>query len=473
MYTSAMRLLIAIALLVAADLSPAPSAPADTIWPQFRGASGTGVADIDGLPITWSAKKNVAWKVDVPGRGWSSPIVWRDRVIVTSTVSPGAFKPPSTGIYGNDYVAELMNQGLSDDQVLAKLRARDIESTAEAGELQYMVYSFDVASGKTLWQQQAHRGAPFGGRHRKNTYASETPATDGERIYVLFGNVGLFAYSMDGRLLWTHKIDPKPRYLDFGTAASPVVHDGRVYILDDNEVSSYIAALDAKTGAVIWKTGRTEGNPFPPSGWSSPLVWVNSARTEIVTIGRAMAMSYSLDGKELWRLGGLTQANPTPTEGGGLLYVATGSQGEADRPLFAIKPGARGDISLKAGEASNAFVAWYQPRAAAYTSSPLVFGGRVYAVNDNGVMAVFDAKSGREIYKARVGGVGNTFSASPFAYGGRVFCLSEDGDTFVLNAGDRYDEVAKNSLGEMSLATPAVTRDGVFVRTATSLYRIR
>jgi outer membrane protein assembly factor BamB len=468
-----MRLVIAIALLLAADFAPAPAVPADTVWPQFRGASGRGVAEIDNLPINWSGQKNVAWKVDVPGRGWSSPIVWRDRVIVTSTVSPGAFKQPSTGIYGNDYVAELMAQGLSDDQVLAKLRARDIESTAEAGELQYMVYCFDVATGKKLWQQQAHRGAPFGGRHRKNTYASETPATDGERIYALFGNVGLFAYSMDGRLLWTHKIDPKPRYLDFGTAASPVVHDGRVYLLDDNEASSYIAALDAKTGAVVWKTARSEGNPFPMSGWSSPFVWVNATRTEIVTIGRAMAMSYGLDGQELWRLGGLTQANPTPTAGDGMLYVATGSQGESNRPLFAIKPGARGDISLKGGETSNAFVAWYQPRAAAYTSSPLVFGGRVYAVNDNGVMTVFDAASGREIYKARVGGVGNTFSASPFAYGGKVFCLSEDGDTFVLNPGDSYDEVAKNSLGEMSLATPAVTRDGVFIRTAASLYRIR
>jgi len=468
-----MRVLIAIVLLLASEFAPAPSAPADTVWPQFRGAFGRGVAEINGLPITWSATKNVAWKASVPGRGWSSPIVWRDQVILTSTLSPGAFKQPSTGIYGNDYVAELMKQGLSDDEVLAKLRARDIESAAEAGELQYMVYSFDVTTGKPRWQQQAHRGAPFGGRHRKNTYASETPATDGERIYALFGNVGLFAYSMDGRLLWTHRIDPTPRYLDFGTAASPVVHDGRVYILDDNEVRSSIAALDAKTGALVWKTPRTVGNPFPLSGWSTPFVWANAKRTEIVTIGRAMATSYGIDGKELWRLGGLTQANPTPTEGDGMLYVATGSQGEANRPLFAIKPGASGDISLKDGESSNAFVAWYQPRASAYTSSPLVFGGRVYAVNDNGVMAVFDAKDGREIYKARVGGAGNTFSASPFAYSGKVFCLSEEGDTFVLNPGDEYDEIAKNSLGEMALATPAVTRDGVFIRTATSLYRIR
>ena len=465
-----------LALSLASAFTPLFSAPSNNTWPQFRGPAGRGVADIDDpsrLPTTWSTTKNVAWKTEVPGRGWSSPIAWGDQIIVTSAVSPGAFKQPSPGIYGNDYVAQLMGQGLSEAEVLRRLRARDIESAEEAGDLQFMVYSFDIKSGKQRWQQQAHRGAPVGGRHRKNTYASETPATDGVRVYALFGNIGVFCYTMEGRPLWTHRIDRHPRYLDFGTAASPVVHDGRVYFLDDNEESSYIAALDATTGAVVWKTPRTTGGGRPLSGWSTPYVWVNAKRTEIVTIGRTLAISYDLEGEELWRLGPLTQANPTPTEGGGLLYVATGSQGESNRPLFAVRPGASGDISLTGGDTANDFVAWYQPRASAYTSSPLVFGGRVYSVNDNGVIAVFDAKGGRQIYQARVGGVGNTFSASPWAYGGKIFCISEEGDTFVLNPGDRYDEVAKNSLGEMTLATPAVTRDGLFVRTATRLYRIR
>src|SRR5689334_15740682 len=156
-----MRVATAIALLLTSSLAAAPSVPADMIWPQFRGAMGRGVSSIDNLPITWSTTKNVAWKAAIPGRGWSSPIVWGDQVIVTSTVSPGAFKQPSTGIYGNDYVAELERQGLSDDEILARLRARDIESTAEAGELNYMVYSFDVATGRKRWEQQAHHGAPF------------------------------------------------------------------------------------------------------------------------------------------------------------------------------------------------------------------------------------------------------------------------------------------------------------------------
>jgi outer membrane protein assembly factor BamB len=461
-----------LALFVAAVVSADP-VPADATWPQFRGPSGRAVSAIDTLPTKWSTTINVAWKADVPGRGWSSPIVWGDQVIVTSAIGSGAFKQPSPGIYGNDYVADLQKQGLTDDQIMDKLRQRDLESPQEAGELQFMIYSFDLQTGHLRWSRQAHKGPPIGGRHRKNTYASETAATDGERIYALFGNIGLFCYSMDGTPLWTHRIVPQPRYLDFGTAASPVVHAGRVYVQDDNEVDSYLAALDAKTGAVVWKTPRTAGGGRPLSGWSSPYVWVNSTRTEIVTLGRGLAVSYDLDGRELWRLKGFTQANPTPTEGGGLLYLGTGSQGESNRPLFAVKPGASGDISLKPAETANEFVAWFQPRAAAYTSSPLVFGGRVYAVNDTGIVQVFDAKTGREIYKARVGGVGNTFSASPWACGGKVFFLSEEGDTFVINPGDTYDEIAKNSLGELAFASPAVTRDGLFLRTQTRLYRIK
>jgi outer membrane protein assembly factor BamB len=464
-------LLSTLLILFITTFVPAPASP-ETTWPQFRGHAGRAVSTIDTLPTKWSTTINVAWNAVVPGHAWSSPIVWGDQVIVTSAVGTGAFKQASPGIYGNDYVAELQQQGMSDAQVMEKLRARDLESPAEAGDLRFMVYSFDVKTGKLRWEQEAHKGPPIGGRHRKNTYASETPATDGERIYALFGNIGLFCYSMDGKSVWTHKIDPQPRYLDFGTAASPVVHDGRVYVLDDNEKSSYLAALDARTGALIWKTPRKlEGRL--QSGWSTPYIWTNPQRTEIVAIGTGVTISYGLDGKELWRLKGATQANPTPTEGDGLLFIGTGSQGESNRPLYAVRPGASGDISLAQGATSNEFVAWYQPRAAAYTSSPLVFGGRVYAVNDTGVLQVFESKTGKELYKARVGGVGNTFSASPWVYGGHVFFLSEEGDTFVINPGDAYDEVAKNSLGEMAFASPAITRDGLFVRTQTRLYRIR
>jgi outer membrane protein assembly factor BamB len=465
-------------LSVALVMGSEPSAA----WPQFRGPAGAGIFE-GKLPTTWSAKDNVAWSVDVKGRGWSSPVAWNTTVFVTSAISPGAFKAPSTGIFGNDYVAELMKQGLSEDEVNKRVISRDIELTGETGEIRYMVYAFDANSGKLKWEREAHKGAPFGGRHRKNTYASETPATDGERLYVYFGNVGLFAYSLDGKLLWTTRFDPQPMYLDFGTAASPVVHDGRVFVVHDNEGKSFVAAVDAKTGKRLWQMERDIKAP-QGSGWSSPFIWAaegtesadrkRNQRTELIVIGRQHAVSYDpVTGREQWRLRGLTgQSTPTPVAAGGLLFLATGSQGESNRPVFAVRPGASGDISLAKGEESNAFVAWVHPRASAYTSSPLVYRGRMYVVNDNGILTVFDAQTGKEIYKARAGGSGNTFSASPWAADGKIYLLSEDGHTFVIEAGDKYVEVSKNSMDEMSFASPALAANTIFLRTQTKLYRI-
>jgi outer membrane protein assembly factor BamB len=453
-------------------------------WPQFRGPSGAGILNEGKLPTSWTSKDNVAWSVEVKGRGWSSPVAWDNTVFVTSAISPGAFKAPSTGIFGNDFAAELSKQGLSNDEVTKRVVSRDIELTSESGAIAYMVYAFDARSGKLKWEREAHKGLPVGGRHRKNTFASETPATDGERLYAYFGNVGLFAYSLDGKPLWNVRFDPQPMYLDFGTAASPVVHDGKVFVVHDNDGQSFAAAIDARTGKQLWRVERDLPSRGMTSGWSTPFVWAADSggradrtrhqRTELVVIGRQHAVSYSPEtGKELWRIGGLTgQSTPTPVAADGLLYLATGSQGESNRPVFAVRPGASGDITLAKGEEANAFVAWFHPRASAYTSSPLVYRGRMYVVNDNGILTVFDSQSGKEIYKARAGGSGNTFSASPWAADGKVYLLSEDGVTFVIEAGDKYVELAKNGVDEMSFASPALAPDTIFLRTQTRLYRI-
>ena len=464
-----------VAILIAcaiASIDISGRAP-ELAWPQFRGPAGAGILSEGKLPTSWSAKDNVAWSVVIKGRGWSSPVAWNDTVFVTSAISPGAFKAPSTGIFGNDYVAELMKQGLPDDEVNKRVIARDIELTSESGEIRYMVYAFDANSGKLKWEREAHKGAPFGGRHRKNTFASETPATDGERLYAYFGNVGLYAYSLDGKLRWSTRFDPQPMYLDFGTAASPVVHDGRVFVVHDNEGRSFVAAVDAKTGRHLWRMERDIKAP-QGSGWSSPFIWKNDRRTELIVVGRSHAVSYSPEtGKELWRMRGLTgQSTPSPVAADGLLFLATGSQGESNRPVFAVRPGASGDISLTKGEEQNTFVAWVHSRASAYTSSPLVYRVRMYVVNDNGILTVFDSRTGKEIYKARAGGSGNTFSASPWAADGKIYLLSEDGHTFVIEAGDKYVELAKNSMDEMSLASPALAPDTIFLRTQTKLYRI-
>jgi len=465
------RLILAACACAALTIVPRAAGPS---WPQFRGPGGTGVADDASLPERWSATDNVAWAVEIPGRGWSSPIVWGDRVFVTSAVSAGAFKAPSKGIFGNDYYAELQKQGLSEEEAARRLIARDIERTGDTADISYIVIALDAKTGRILWQQEAHRGQPPGGRHRKNTYASETPATDGERVYASFGgNVGMFCYSLTGKPLWKRTWPPQPIYLDFGTASSPVVHEGRVYLLHDNDGVSFLAALDAKTGRDVWSVKRADVIGRFSSGWSTPFVWTNSIRTEIVTIGRGLVISYGLDGSELWRLKGITQATPSPVAAEGLLYVGSGSQGESNRPLYAIRPGATGDITPRDDQKTHDVLAWSLPRFSAYTGSPLAYRGRLYSVNDNGVLHVADAKTGAEIYKTRVGGSGHTFSSSPLASRGRIYCASEDGDVFVLRAGDTYDEIAKNTLGEMTLATPAAGVDSLFIRTQTKLYRIR
>ncbi len=468
-----MRILVSVAL-AGLVLVPAVRAASPAAWPQFRGPNGAGIADADTLPVTFSPTEHVAWTADLPGRGWSSPIVWGDRVYVTSAVNTNAFKAPGKGIFGNDYAAELEKQGLSEAEIVKKLVARDIELASESGEISYVVAALDAKTGKVAWQREVHRGPPPGGRHPKNTYASETPATDGERLYVSFGgNVGVFCYSLDGTKLWSRTWKPQPIYLDFGTASSPVVHGGRVYQLHDNDGESFLAALDAKTGKDVWTIKRTDLDSRLASGWATPLIWTHAQRTEIVTIGRGYAISYDLDGKELWRMKGFRQSTPSPVVAGDLLYIGSGSQGEANRPLLAVRPGAKGDISLEDGETSSASVAWFLPRFTGYTPSPLAYRGRIYAVNDNGVLQVADAATGAEVYKARIGGGGHTFSSSPIASAGRVYVASEDGDVFVLGAGDRYHELAHNRLGEMLLASPAAAGDRLYVRTLTRLYCLR
>lgn len=442
-------------------------------WPGFRGPGASGIADDSKLPLSWSKTDQVAWVADIPGRGWSSPIVWGNRLFVTSAVNSGGFKEPSTGIYGNDYAAELTKQGLPPAEVNKRVIARDIELAGEIDDVRYMVYALDTATGKVVWESEAHKGPPSGGRHRKNTYASETPTTDGERVYASFGgNVGLFCYSMTGKLLWSHKWKPQPIYLDFGTASSPVVHNGRVYQLRDTQSESTFTALDAKTGAIIWEVARPTVEGIMKSGWSTPFIWETPGRTEIITIGKQLVVSYDLAGKELWRMRGMTQATPSPVAGGGLLFVGSGSQGEANRPMYAVKPGATGDISVPAGQEPGPFIAWFQARLSGYTPSPLFYRGQLYVVNDNGVMQVVDAATGVEIYRARVGGIGNTFSSSPFASGGRIYALSEDGHTFVFEAGKSYVELSRNSLDEMSFSSPAADQTSLYVRTQTRLYRI-
>jgi outer membrane protein assembly factor BamB len=418
---------------------------AENRWPQFRGPKSLSVAEDPKLPDKWSATENVVWKTEIPGVGWSSPVVWDNKIFVTSVVSATEVEKPKKGLYFGG------------------------ERKPPTDEHRWMVYCVDWRTGKLLWEREAHRGVPPFGRHLKNTYASETPVTDGERLYAYFGNLGLFAYDLNGKPLWSKKWGPfKTRY-GWGTAASPVLHKNRLYIVNDNDDQSFIVAFDKKTGEQVWRVDRQEG-----SNWATPFVWENEMRTEIVTAGTKRVRSYDLDGKLLWELSGMSSiAIPTPFASFGLVYISSGYVMDSLRPVYAIKPGASGDISLKEGERSNGFISWFQPTAGSYNPSPIVYGDYYYTLYDRGFFTCHDAKTGKEVYpKQRIDATAGAFTSSPWAYNGKIFCLSEDGDTFVIQAGPEYKLLGKNSLDEMCMATPALVGGSLILRTASKLYRI-
>jgi outer membrane protein assembly factor BamB len=418
---------------------------ADNRWPQFRGPQSTGVAEDPNLPDTWSETENVAWKIDIPGIGWSSPVVWGDRVFITSVISKGDIEKPKKGLYFGG------------------------ERKAATDEHRWMVYCVDFKTGKTLWESEANRGAPPSSRHLKNTYASETPVTDGERLYAYFGNVGLFCYDLKGKLLWSKKWGPFNTRYGWGTAASPILYKDRVYIVNDNDDKSFMAAFDKKTGEQVWRVEREEG-----SNWSTPYIWENDMRTEIVTTGTKRVRSYDLNGKLLWELAGMSSiAIPTPFSRFGLVYISSGYVMDNLRPVYAIRPGASGDISLKEGEKGNKYIAWFQPQAGPYNPTPIVYGDYYYTLLDRGFFTCHDARTGKEVYsKQRIEPTAGAFTSSPWAYNGKIFCLSEDGDTYVIQAGAEYKLVGKNSLGEMCMATPAIAGGSLIIRTSSKLYRI-
>jgi outer membrane protein assembly factor BamB len=333
-----------------------------------------------------------------------------------------------------------------------------------------MLYDIDVRTGRIRWERQIHAALPQQPVHQKNSYASETPVTDGERVYVYLGSVGLFAFDMNGAPVWSKPIDAPRMRTGWGTAASPVLHNSRLYIVNDNEQRSFIAAFDARTGAQVWRTDREDEG----SNWATPFVWQNEQRTEIVTTGTKKVRSYDTNGNLLWELAGMTTIHAvTPVAGDGLLFVSSGYFPDNPRPTYAIRPGAKGDISLKASETSNAFIAWSNPTLASAYPSPLVLGDQYYTLMDRGFLTSNDPRTGKEIYgRQRIAVDSGTFTASPWAYNGKIFAVSEDGDTFVMQAGPDFKLLGRNALDEMTLASPAIANGSLFIRTATKLYRI-
>ena len=423
-------------------------------WPQFRGETAGVVADNPALPVSWGPDENVAWRIDMPGRGWSSPIVWGDHVFVLTSTAVAGPEVPIQPI--ENYRARSLGGAMTATYI-----------TEQTEPLQWVLYDIDFDTGEVRWERTLHEAVPSLPTHQKSTFASETPVTDGERVYTYMADIGLFAVDFDGNLVWSVEFGWLPRR-EWGAASSPVLHDGRLYVVNDNDEQSYVAAFDAATGEELWRTDREEG-----SNWSTPFVWQNDVRTELVTTGREGVRSYGLDGELLWQLTGMsTLVIPTPFSDHGLLYINSGYVADENRPVYAIRPGATGDITLPEGSNSNDYIVWSHPQLGSYNPSSLVYGDYHYTLLDRGIMMAYNARTGEELYQRKRITAGTLFTASPWAYNGKIFVLSEDGDTFVVQAGAEFSVLGRNSLDEMTLSTPAVARDSLIIRTATKLYRI-
>jgi outer membrane protein assembly factor BamB len=438
--------------------TPAPGArempratPSAGSWPSFRGPNASGIAEGQRLPDRWNAATgaNILWRTPIPGLAHSSPIVWGDTVYVTTAISSrgtATFKP---GLYGDG--------DASDDRSSHK----------------WVISAIDKRTGRIRWERVAHEGVPRNTRHIKSTYASATPATDGRIVVAWFGSEGVHAWDVSGRPLW--KVDlgrvdmgayDIPTY-EWGPASSPIIWNGLVIVQCDTQADSFVLALDAATGETKWKTDRDE----LPS-WGTPTVVTAPAGPELVTNASNFIRGYdALSGRETWRLGGSSKITaPTPVASDGLVVVASGRGPE--RPIYVLRSGARGDITLPKDQTASESVAWSRTGRGSYMPTPLAYGGLLYVLANNGVFDAYDLKTGKEIYRQRLPLVGSGYSASPVAADGKIYLSNEDGDMLVVRAGAVFEHIATNPMGELLMATPALSDGVMYVRGMSTLFAI-
>jgi outer membrane protein assembly factor BamB len=418
-------------------------------WPSWRGPGALGISSETGIPAKWDLAKNIKWKVDVPGLGHSSPIVWGNRIFITTAVN-------------SNPAEETFIKGFP-----------RINRNPDAGDVSWKVLCFDKETGKLLWEKTAITQKPVNGRHIKNSYASQSPVTDGTYVFAFFGDQGMYCYDFNGKLLWSKDLGGFSMRNNWGMGSSPVLYKNYVIQTCDQETGkSFIVALNKKTGEPAWKTERDE-----LSSWSTPYVYDKGTRPELIVNATKAIRSYDPEtGKLLWECRGPATSitTPTPTFINGMIIVSSGFLMDPIRPMTAFRPGASGDITLKQDETSSNAIVWRQQLGAPYIPSPIAYDNRIYVVLDNGMIACYDANTGKEVYgKQRIDVAATGFSASPVAMDGKLFCPSEDGDVLVIKAGDQYELLAKNSLGEAIMASPAVSEGKMFIRSIKHLYCIQ
>lgn len=418
-------------------------------WSRFRGTNGDGLALESKHPQQWAEDSNVAWKVKIPGRGWSQPVVTGDRVFVTTAVAENEEKP------------KRFDGGITPG-------ARD----ATKDDYQWKVFCLSLKTGDVLWEQTPYEGKPATPKHRGNTYASETPVTDGERVVAYFGMKGVVCYDLMGKPLWNKSLGEYPMQAGWGSGSSPIIVGDAVVIQCDNNKSSFLVGLDKKTGDELWRIARDE-----KSNWSTPYLWKNKLRTELVVAGGKKMRSYDPVTREiLWEMAGSGRTSVSPVGDEELLYVDSVDwfQGSPGR-FAAIRAGASGDISLPdAKTTSSEFVAWSLMFKSYRNSSPLLFGGGLYMVDQvGGIVRCFDPKTGKLHYQQRLP-EGTGFAASPWVNDGKVFLLDDSGITFVIEPGPEFKLLSSNRLNdEIFWSSAAISGDQLLLRGQQHLYCIR
>jgi len=436
------RLALAFVLLGGATSWPVDAEPSRS-WPQWRGPSGQGVSSETGLPEVWSATHNVLWKTAIPGRGHSSPIVWGDRIFLTTAIE-GELVParPVKHFEGGQEFVHPDGIGADRKHTLKLL-------------------SVDAETGKILWERTAWEGTPYDTRHRRGSYASPTAVTDGRHVYAYFGAEGLYCYDFDGKLVWKVSLGGIASF-GVGVGTSPVLYRGLVIVLcdEDNGEKSFLAAFDTKTGKQAWRVARKV-----QLSWATPMIVTADGRDELITSGTELVIAYDpASGKELWCSKGLgNNAIPSPVAGGDIAVV---SAGYPEKLAFALRPGGSGDIT------DSPRVLWKYTKGTAYVPSPILYGDYVYLMTDRGLVTCLDAKTGAVQYEGGRVPVPATFMASPVAYQGKILLFSEDGDTYVIQAGPTHQVLRTNPLGEPIYATPAVANGRVYIRAVGHLYAI-
>ncbi|NOT02282.1 MAG: PQQ-binding-like beta-propeller repeat protein [Phycisphaerales bacterium] len=413
-------------------------------WPQFRGMNAAGVSDGHSAATRWDASKNenIGWKTPIPGLGHSCPVIWGEKLFVTTAISGKDDPELKIGLYGDVAPVE--------DETVHK----------------WQLFCLDKRTGGVLWSKAVFEGVPKIKRHTKASHANATPATDGKHVVVCLGSEGLYCYTVDGELVWKKDIGVLDSgwYVmpgaQWGFGSSPIIHEGRIILQCDVQKNSFLAAFDVSDGKEVWRVAREE----VPT-WSTPTIYTADGATRIAVNGYRHIGGYELEtGREAWRLnGGGDIPVPTPVVAHDLIYI-TSAHGPG-APLYAIRTAVKGDITPDNPESPREFMAWSYDRIGNYMQTPIVYGDLLYCCRDNGVLTCYDARSGEKKYRERLGTGRTGFTASPVAADGKIYFTSEEGDVYTVKAGPEFNVLSTNPLGEICMATPAISEGVLFFRT--------